>query len=68
MTPHCESSRGGTHGEAEVVLVFVVHSVGEVLVAGLRKSVFFVQDVQHADHLRLHQVCGGRGGRLVNGS
>jgi len=41
-----------------VVLVLVVHGVGEVLVAGLRESVLLVQDVQHAHHLGLHQVCG----------
>lgn len=36
--------------------MFVVHGVGEVLVAGLRQAVLFVQDVQDADQLGLHQV------------
>lgn len=48
--------RIGSHRQPEVLLVFAVHSQSEVLVAGLRQSVLFVQDVQDSHQLGLHQV------------
>lgn len=49
-----------TYSQAEVVLVLAVHGVGEVLVAGLRETVFLIQDVQDSQHLGLHQICRQR--------
>lgn len=56
-----EEAQTGSHRQPEVLLVFAVNSQREVLVAGLRQSVLFVQNVQDSQQLGFHQVCRGSG-------
>lgn len=46
----------GSHRQPEVLLMFAVNSQSKVLVAGLRQSVLFVQNVQDSHQLGFHQV------------
>lgn len=42
--------------QSEVVFMLAVNSQGKVLVAGLRETVLFVQNVQDSHQLCFHQV------------
>lgn len=53
---HGERVRIGSHRQPEVLLMFAVNSQSKVLVAGLRQSVLFVQNVQDSHQLGFHQV------------
>lgn len=46
----------GSHRQPEVLFMFAVNRQREVLVAGLRQPVLFVQNVQDSHQLGFHQI------------
>lgn len=51
-----ESAAKRSDRQSEVVFMLAVNSEGKVLVAGLRETVLFIQNVQDAHKLCFHQV------------